>query len=78
MQKQEFYNAMEICDIHNQLSDTKNNCYYIWKDADLIFIICDEIEESISVKLLGKISYDFIADFFKKYSEKLLKNTICM
>ena len=67
MKKQEFYYAMKICDIHNKLMDTNSNFYYKWKDADLIFIIYNEIKDSISIKILGEISYDFIVDFNKKY-----------
>ena len=66
MKKQEFYQAMEICDINNRFSDTNNNYYYRWKDADWIFIICDENGDNVSVKVLGEISYDFIEDFYKK------------
>ena len=72
MKKQEFYYAMKICDIHNKLMDTNSNFYYKWKDADLFFIIYNEIKDSISIKILGEISYDFIVDFNKKYTDNTI------
>ena len=72
MKKQEFYYAMKICDIHNKLMDTNSNFYYKWKDADLYFIIYNEIKDSISIKILGEISYDFIVDFNKKYTDNTI------
>lgn len=72
MKKQEFYYAMKTCDIHNKLMDTNSNFYYKWKDADLFFIIYNEIKDSISIKILGEISYDFIVDFNKKYTDNTI------
>ena len=34
MKKQEFYQAMEICDINNRFSDTNNNDYYRWNELE--------------------------------------------
>ena len=72
MKKQEFYYAMKICDIHNKLMDTNSNFYYKWKEADLFFIIYNEIKDSSSIKILGEISYDFIVDFNKKYTDNTI------
>lgn len=72
MKKKEFYKIMEVCGIDGCLRDTDNNYYYKWKDADLIFVVHNEEQNSVSTKVLGEISYDFIVGFRKKYSNGVI------
>ena len=72
MKKKEFYKIMEVCGIDGCLRDTDNNYYYKWKDADLIFVVHNEELNSVSTKVLGKISYDFIVGFRQKYSNGVI------
>ena len=72
MKKKEFYKIMEVCGIDGCLRDTDKNYYYKWKDADLIFVVHNEEQNSVSTKVLGEISYDFIVGFRKKYSNGVI------
>ena len=71
MEKKFFNYIMKINGIHNQLGDAKNSCCYEWKDANLFFVVCDEIKESVSVKILGEISYDFISIFENRIGDTI-------
>lgn len=61
-------NKLEFCKTMKACGAEMNDSYYQMKDLGLLFFSQDGNYGVSSIKVLGKIPYDFIVDFCKKYS----------